>query len=144
MGVWHRGPEPSPLEPPFTGLTKTLRRVSLDAWEPDALRAALEEYLLVASVMVVQRYEPETHEPWAIDHDDDEWVTYGSLWEAMDAGDDETEYDAMKAAKRMIRSADPKLLARLDFDHESDGTGIAARTREDLERALGILGLPPD
>jgi hypothetical protein len=36
---------------------------------------------------------------------------------------------------------DPALLRRLDFDPEANGTGIAARTREDLEAALRILGL---
>ena len=70
-----------------------------------------------------------------------EWSTYGSLWDAMDAGDDETEYDAMKAAMAKLRAVDPQLLASLDFDHESDGTGITAPTREALERALRTLGV---
>ena len=68
-----------------------------------------------------------------------EWSTYGSLWGPMDAGDDETEYDAMKVAMAKLRAVDPRLLASLDFDHESDGTGITAPTREALESALRIL-----
>jgi hypothetical protein len=147
LGVWHRGPEPSPLEPPFAGLPTTLRHISLDAWKPEPLKAALQEHLPAASVVVLQRYGVDDGEPWEIlppGDGDDEWCAYGSLWDAMGAGDDETEYDALQAARKRIRAADPDLLPRLDFDHESDGTGISARAREDLERALGILGLPPD
>jgi hypothetical protein len=32
-------------------------------------------------------------------------------------------------------------VARLDFDHEADGTGIDTRRRRDLVRALRILGI---
>jgi hypothetical protein len=43
-----------------------------------------------------------------------------------------------------VRAADPQLADRLDLDQESSGTGIAAPTREDLERALRLIGVPPD
>lgn len=146
--VWHRGSAPSPLEPPFTGLPRTLRKVHVDAWEPAVAKQALEQHLPDAEIVVDRRYDPDDGEgvdgEWAIvppEGSVGEWSTYGSLWDAMDAGDDETEYDAMKAAMARVRAVDPQLLDRLDFDHESDGTGITAPTREALERALRILGV---
>lgn len=73
------------------------------------------------------------------------WLTYGSLADAFADRDPpvdfETEYDALGAARKQIRAHDPKLLARLDFDQESSGTGIAAPTREDLVRVMSILDL---
>jgi hypothetical protein len=147
--VWHGGGKPSPLEPPFDGLPRTLRRVRVDAWEPAALRRALQEHLPPGAEVSVQRREDvddggDGNGEWELIPPEGsvrEWSTYGSLWDAMHAGDDETEYDAMEAAKRCISAAAPELLKRLDFDHESDGTGISAPTREDLESALRILGL---
>ena len=59
----------------------------------------------------------------------------------MHAEDDETEYDAIETATAKLRAVDARLLERLDFDHESDGTSITAPTREDLERTLEILGI---
>ena len=47
----------------------------------------------------------------------------------------------MASPLRRLREADRALLRRLDFDPEAGGTGILARSREDLEAALGILGL---
>jgi hypothetical protein len=47
----------------------------------------------------------------------------------------------LKVARRRLRESDPALLRRLDFDPEANGTGILARSREDLEAALRILGL---
>jgi hypothetical protein len=44
-GVWHRGPRPSPLEPPFPGLAKTLTQLHINAWEPEPLKQALHDYL---------------------------------------------------------------------------------------------------
>ena len=147
-GIWHSGQRPSPLEPPFHRLPRTLRNVRIEAWEPAVVKQALQHYLPEAKIDVDQREHPDD------DGDGDgewellppkgsvrEWSTYGSLWDAMDAGDDETEHDAMEAAKAKLRAADPQLLERLDFDHESDGTGVAAPTREDLARALQILGI---
>jgi hypothetical protein len=56
---------------------------------------------------------------------------------------DKTEHDALRAARKTLKEADPQLLRRLDFDPEADGTGIMARTREDLVAALAILGIAP-
>jgi hypothetical protein len=123
----------------------------LDAWEPEPLCAALQAYLGIdpgdvgARPSVYQRYAyTEPAPPWTIREypDGDGWGVYGSLLRS-EAGEHEdgTEYDACRRARRRIGQANPALLKRLDFDPESAGTGIAAATREDLEAALGILGL---
>jgi len=44
---------------------------------------------------------------------------------------------------RQLRLADPALLQRLDFDPENAGTGISARTREDLQTAPRMLAISP-
>ncbi len=54
------------------------------------------------------------------------WHTYGSLWEAFDGRYRGSEYDALQAARRLLRRAAPALLRRMDFDPEADGTGIFA------------------
>jgi hypothetical protein len=81
---------------------------------------------------------------WAItepEDDGDPWSVYASLYLAAEGRDGETEYDVLKVARRRLRESDPALLRRLDFDPEANGTGILARSREDLEAALRILGL---
>lgn len=151
FGVWHAGERPSPLEPPFDGLPRSLKRVSIDAWEPDVVRDALRRYIPDAEISVIARHAPRPQaDRWAIDppepdDDTDDWSTYGSLREALRARDAAldvaTEYEAADAAARELRAADPALLEQLEFDTENAGTGISARARADLERALRILGL---
>ena len=48
----------------------------------------------------------------------------------------------MDYPRSRLKAADPALEKRLDFDPESSGTGIMASSREDLEAALRILGVP--
>jgi hypothetical protein len=150
-GVHHRGPGPSPLEPPFEGLSRKLRRLIFDADDPDAIRPAVQAYLgvpvspLTEGISVRQRRPYKPPRPaWAIlGPADGSGVchVYGSLADAAGMTSDQTETQALRGARRRLREADPKLLRRLDFDPESSGTGISARSREDLERALRILGL---
>ena len=150
-GFRHVGPRPSPIEPPFDGLSKHLKFLRVDAWEPEPLRAALQAYLGIdpsdveAGPSVVQRYEfEEPAPPWSIIEvpDGGGWCAYGSLLrDEPGEHDDDTEYDAARRAMRRIRDADRALLKRLEFDPESAGTGIGAVVRDDLETALGILGL---
>lgn len=88
--------------------------------------------------------EADPDSTWDIlppDADEDIWQAYGSLYLAAEGRDGETEHDALRAAMRKLRNADSALLRRLDFDPEANGTSIHARTREDLEEALRILGL---
>lgn len=140
-GVHHRGAAPSPLAPPFDGLPRGLREIRIDAWRPGKVRAALQRRYPRASVVVQQRtrYVPGTGS-WTISRFEDEWITYGSFADAFDNRHD-TEYEALAAARRTLRRADPALLKRLDFDPESAGTGISAPTRRDLVRALELLGI---
>jgi hypothetical protein len=142
QGILHHG-DHSPLEPPFDGLPATLKSMRIDAADPKPLAAALRRHLgRDASVSVLPRDTPSPADrSWTLRQLQSDWITYGSLCEAAESGDVDTERDALRAAKRRLREADPDLLARLDFDQESSGTGIAAPTREDLEDALRILGI---
>jgi hypothetical protein len=151
LGVHHSGPSSSPLEPPFDGLSRKLRRVMIEAWDPLRIRQALDDYLDaevgpqggLASVGQRQAYVPP-RPPWTILGRADAhgaWHVYGSLADAASMTSDQTETEALRDVRRRLREADPKLLRRLDFDPESSGTGISARSREDLEAALQILGL---
>ena len=152
QGIFHDGPEPSPLEPPFAGLSRNLTWVRIDAADPEPLRMALEEIMARPAptdsgpygVTVYDRPPPDQRSApgeWAVHaYDDGGWGVYGSLYEALDC-DDETEYEAADRAQRRLRSADAKLAKRLDFDPESNGTGLYAESREDLEAALRLLGL---
>jgi hypothetical protein len=147
-GLRHSGPDPSPLEPPFAGLSKQLTVVRIEAWDPAPVRAALHRYLgsdpddVESGLSVMQRYafeEPE--QPWTIRAHDGNWLTYGSFFREEAGAHDDTEYDALRRAKARLRAADAALLRRLDFDPESAGTGVSAARREDLESALRTLGL---
>jgi hypothetical protein len=151
-GVRHSGPRPSPIEPPFEGLSRQLRFVRIAAHDPERVRSQLGTYLGMAEgseppgggISVIPRYDVvEPRPPWSIVDPDagEPWVAYGSLADA-DLGDaDDTEYDACARAERRLRDADPALLQRLDFDPENAGTGIIATSREDLVRALDIIGI---
>jgi hypothetical protein len=148
-GVWQDPSSPSPLEPPFDGLPRTLTSVRIDAWAPDEVAAGLRRYLDTVQVSVSQRHPvPTDLAPWTIDAPEpgqDQWSTLGSLYEAFDGRDGDrelaTEHEALQTARRRIRAADPALLKRLDFDRDSSSTLIMAPTREDLQRALEILGI---
>ncbi|HET6509892.1 MAG TPA: hypothetical protein VFG42_24075 [Baekduia sp.] len=148
-GVIHVGPGPSPLEPPFKGLSRKLKRVIVGAADPEAAQAAMKRHLglpgehppIVAREL---RTEPaDVVPPWTIAapaQDDGTWTTYGSLVAHFDQS---TEYDALNAARRRLRAADAALLSRLDFDPEAGGTTILASSREDLLAALTTLGIEP-
>jgi len=152
-GVWHNGQSPSPLEPPFDGLPHSLSNwLRIDAWNATTLEQQLREHFGLPPgpgphVSVHQRYAPEpdkaswTITPLDADDPDSHWSTYGSFCDAFDGTSDDTEHDALQAAKRRIRKANPTLLKRLDFDPESSGTGITAPTRHDLQAMLDILDI---
>jgi hypothetical protein len=148
-GIRHAGAGPSPLEPPFHGLSKRLSFVRIDAEDPEPVRRALCAYLGLdpddpasAAVVYERRAASESQPPWTISElPDGGWAVYGSLWRASGGSDGTTEFDLLREAKRRLRAGDAALLKRLDFDPESAGTGISAASREDLERALDILGL---
>jgi hypothetical protein len=152
--IEHAGPGPSPLEPPFTGLAKTLTWLRLDAWDPEPLKRALHAHLPLRTpdgypvASVYQRYPYRKRVPWELQEGVEGWSTYGSLLEmpeiaaAVDPdGVAAVENDALRIAKAKLKAADPALLGRLDFDQESDGTGISTPAREDLRSALALLGL---
>jgi hypothetical protein len=138
-GIRARRGSRSPLEPPFTGLPEQLAYLSVSSDDPEPLREALRRRV-PGHVNVTQRVDAsDWPEPWSIEASEDGYQVYGSLADLAD-GEFDTEYDALRAARRRLREADPRLLARLDFDHESSGTGITAAAREDLAAALRILG----
>ena len=152
-GIFHDGPGPSPLEPPFPGLSRNLTWVRVDAVDPEPLRAALEEIIVTPApsdpgphgVTVYKRFPHESRPAGSVDweiraFDGGGWGVYGSLYAAVDS-DEETEYEAAERAQERLLSADAELANRLDFDPEANGTGIYAESREDLETALRLLGL---
>lgn len=145
-GAWHTGTDPSPLEPPFDGLSRKLSWIRIDAWDPVTVRSALSAYLDRPTdadwgPAVYQRYAPEKRlPPWTPQGGEDGWGVYGSLHDTS-PDDFETEYDASDHAEQRLRAADPELAERILFDPENAGTGINAASRADLERALAILGL---
>jgi hypothetical protein len=152
-GIRHVGARPSPVDPPFDGLSKRLSFVCIAADDPEDVEARLRDYLGIVpgtevpgkGISVRRRsHDKEPRRPWSIvppdGGGDGTWVTYGSL--IRDGGDpDDTEYDACDRAQRRLRDTDPDLLRRLDLDPENAGTGIMAASREDLERALELLGV---
>jgi hypothetical protein len=154
-GLRHRGPGPSPFAPPFEGLSVDLAGGLSEVDDEEAVRAAWEEHRRAAgrtgesmafrALWDEPADEEAAPEPaWEISapaDDGDPWSVYGSLCLAAEGRDGETEYDALRVARRRLREADPALPRRLDFDPEANGTGIMARSREDLEAALRILGL---
>jgi hypothetical protein len=144
-GVRHRGPSPSPLEPPFDGLPPSLERIQIDAWDPEPVAAALQARFPDAVRGVFQRYGPEpAYASWTVhppSGEDETWSTYGSRADAFGGTTEDTEGAALRRARRKLKAADPALLGRLEFDPESSGTGISAPSRADLEAALTILGI---
>lgn len=145
-GMHHSGPHPSPIEPPFDGLSKRLEFLRLDAFDPTPLKAALRDYLdLDSGPSIYQRHAYEQPAPpWSLGEPTcGRWSVYGSLLRAEEGEHEDTEYDACDRARRRLRAADEALLKRLDFDPENAGTAICAASREDLENALRILDLAP-
>lgn len=148
-GVRHDGADPSPLEPPFAGLSKHLTSIRIDGDEPERTRRALCVYLGVdpedpeAGVIVCERHaDTATRRPWSIQGPiDGRWTAYGSLLRAERGAYDDTEYAACQRAEQRLRKANPGLLRRLDLDPESAGTGVVAHSPEDLTAALDVLGL---
>jgi hypothetical protein len=144
-GVHHRGELRSPLSPPFSDLAPGLRQIWIDAWQPRRVKRALQRRYPRAAVFVEKRsrWDPSQRDfaPIPPSTGDPTWGSYGSLWEAFDGRYGDTEYEALGAARRILRRAAPRLLPRLEFDQETDGTGIYTRRRRDLERALRILGI---
>lgn len=151
FGVWPDPRRPSPLDPPFEGLPRTIKSVSIESWTPDIVAAELSRYLDTNRVLVHQRYSIPTERcPWAIDPPEPgqaEWSMLGSLYDAFDGRDRErelaTEEEALQAACRRIRVADAALLTRLDFDRDSSSTLITAPSRDDLEATLRLLRIAP-
>jgi hypothetical protein len=152
-GIDDAGRGTSPLEPPFDGLPRTLRRVHIQADHPERVEAELKALLHIGPPsdaqdvgVWVNAREPfeEPTRPWTIlGPDDGIWTTYGSLSRAEAGAYDDTEYDACSRALRRVQAVDPALADRLDFDPENAGTGISAQTRDDLETALSLLNLNP-
>jgi hypothetical protein len=152
-GVRHRGVGPSPLEPPFAGLPRGLDAGLIEVPSRDAVLDAFRAHVGLPAKqsdggllnLRDLRWPADLDSgPWAISaplDDDDSWTAYGSLYRGAEGQHGETEYDALRVARRRLREADPALLRRLDFDQEADGTGIYGRSRADLETALRILGL---
>lgn len=87
--------------------------------------------------------------PWALiepDERDEAWSTYGSLDVARPPLVDDDLFDEAEAADRaqaVVRAVDAALAHRIEWDPEASGTGLAAKERADLERALEILGITP-
>jgi hypothetical protein len=149
--VYHAGAGPSPLEPPFEGLSRKLERVITEAWDPAAVREGLQRHVGVpvdpttgpGGIHQRRPYIPPPP-PWAIHEPANAgslWSAYGSLADAAGLTRDETESRALRQARARLRDTDPALLRRLDFDPESSGTAILASSRDDLVAALRILGL---
>ena len=147
-GIEHVGPGPNPLRPPFDGIPRErLRRliigVPLD--EREAIRAEAHKIFDFEELGVRPRGRYVPPPPaWQVDEDEEgRFSAFGSLSDAFELPSSETEHDdALPEARRRLREADSELLGRLDFDDESGGTTVSAPSREDLVRALEILGLP--
>jgi hypothetical protein len=149
-GLRHTGPSQSPAEPPFDGLSRKLIFLRIVGDEPAAVRSALCAYLGAdpddpqSGIVVSERQESDSAAPppWAISGSvDGIWTAYGSLHRAENGTAEDTEYEACERAEDRLRRIDVALVERLDFDPESAGTGIMAKSRGDLERALMLLQL---
>lgn len=159
QGVRHSGENPSPLEPPFSGLPRGLRRVHVAVAEPAVVEPALMTYLGWSSWPAdagpgVVELEPlpdpapdptpgdsrGSFMPHPPDANGEPWSMYGSVYDALDDPDVATEYDALELFKKRLATSDPKLLSRLEFDQEADGTGIEAPTLAELQSVRRHLG----
>jgi hypothetical protein len=140
-GVYQAPGRPSPFEPPFEGLPSGLELLRIDAPDPESTKARLHEHLDGRVSVDARKPRADGRGAWTPFRSRDGYAVYGSLAD-LAGGRFETEYEALEDAQRRVGAADPVLLARLDFDSESSGTGISAATREDLEAVLRILSAP--
>lgn len=138
--IWPARTGPRLLEPPFDALPPRLGQLRVSAPDPEAVTARLERHRAELAVAVYSRSgDPEP--PWTPSEVSRGWTAYGRLLDAFPQEPD--EYAAADAAEATLRTYDPALHQRLDFDPEQGGTGVHARTREDLDAALAILGVRP-
>jgi hypothetical protein len=151
-GVVHDAAGPSPLEPPFEGLSRKLQWLRIESDDPDRLTSLLNAYLPSPCAAVLPRPDygdagAHTDEgEWEIIGPDSQdrasgWQVYGSLADAFEDVSFDDEHEACKLAKARLQTVDPERASRIEFDSEADGTGIYAHSREDLEWALATLGL---
>jgi hypothetical protein len=141
--IEHAGSGGSPLRPPFEGLPRGLTWLRMSDDAPDTLRPQLREYLGLSSGsgMPVVWGPVRRAEQDAEDKDERDCTRYVELRRRSEGRDGETEYEALEAATHRLRVADPELLERLDLENETDGTWIGARSGDDLDAALRILGI---
>jgi hypothetical protein len=151
-GVIHAGAGPSPLEPPFDGLSRRLEWLRIEGEDPDRLQAQLQQYLPSTYPVVYPRPPypdgdaPIEEREWEILEPDAQvpdapWQTYGSLADALIGDAFAVEHDGLEIAEAKLKAEDPERFRRLEFDPEANGTGIYARSREDLEWVKRTLGL---
>lgn len=113
--------------------------------QKDLLTALQALNLTVGWTDYEPQYEPD--EPtsglgrWALLELDDGWSVYGSFADFFDDDAIDEEYEAVRKAQRIVKHQNRALADRLTFDHESDGTGVYADAREDLEAMLEILDI---
>jgi hypothetical protein len=139
VGVWPAPSGPALLEPPFDAVPPSLGGMRVTSWDPETTERLLLEHCGIQAA-VYERPGPEpAPPPWTPLDFDGGWTVYGRLVDVLTGHD--SEYDAADAAEALIASTDPALHARIDFDPESNGTGIGASTREDLIAALALLGI---
>jgi hypothetical protein len=153
-GIRHAGRDGSPIVPPFAGLPGGLLGGLIEVPDDEGATSAWLAHVgppagpdqpgLQFRALHWPTDEERDARAWTIrepDLDGDPWTTYGSLHDAAQGQDGDTETDALRAARGRLRAADAALLRRLDFDSEANGTGIYAHSRTDLEAALELLGL---
>ena len=142
QGVWPAAGGPTLFEPPFDALPPNLQTIRITAWDPPRAERALRARGLAAAVYG-RPAEQEILRSWTPVETSDAWTMYGSLSAVFDDDAFADEYAAAAEAERRLHAADAALPDRIDFDPESAGTGIAARSRDDLDRVLRILGINP-
>lgn len=138
VGVWPAPDGPALLEPPFDAVPPSLGGMRVTSWDPETTGRLIIEHLGWEAA-VYGRPDAPVDPPWTPLGSDRRWTAYGRLVDVLTEHAD--EYGAAEAAEALIAAADPALHARLDFDPESNGTGINAQTRDDLEAALALLGI---
>ncbi|MDO9353009.1 MAG: hypothetical protein Q7T55_04910 [Solirubrobacteraceae bacterium] len=80
--------------------------------------------------------------PAEVERDGRSWSTYVVFIEYEGGDDEATEYPAYRRAEKLLKRKDPKLFRKVEFDQEASGTGVYARSRADLRRALLLIGIP--
>ena len=147
FGVRHRrSVGPSPLEPPFQGLPKTLSWLRIETELPEEeLKPQIDAYLgCHVSVKPLYPARPSNQPWWIYEPDADGsglWIASGSFADHFAGQDASEEALGLRYARSLIKRADGGLLKRLDFDQEADGTMVMAKSREDMLEALALLGI---